>query len=98
MLSAPSPHCVYDSQLTAQSRVADTLIILLHCATVTHTPLDLDFALVPALKLAEGGRNMRERRMGAFVCLCLVCSARGVSSWCTGVLLPLACFLGMDFG
>ncbi|KAL1407959.1 hypothetical protein Q8F55_004756 [Vanrija albida] len=55
-----------------QSRVADTLIILLHCATVTHTALDLDFALVHALHLAEGGNSMRERRLGyLFLTECL---------------------------
>jgi len=31
---------------------------------MTRTPLDLEFALVPALQLAEGGKTMRERRMG----------------------------------
>lgn len=30
----------------------------------SHTKLDLEFALVPALHLAEGGRTMRERRRG----------------------------------
>lgn len=46
------------------SRIAQTLIILLHCDTVTHTAVDLEFALIPALQLAEGGRTLAERRMG----------------------------------
>jgi hypothetical protein len=29
-----------------------------------RAPLDFEFALMPALQLAEGGRSMRERRIG----------------------------------
>ncbi|EJT48745.1 hypothetical protein A1Q1_02290 [Trichosporon asahii var. asahii CBS 2479] len=46
------------------ARVADTLIILLHCSSLATCTLDTDFALLPALKLGEGGGGMRERRLG----------------------------------
>lgn len=48
----------------SKSKIAQTLIILMHCATMARRPLNLDFALVPALQLAESGRTMKERRMG----------------------------------
>ncbi|BEI86731.1 hypothetical protein CcaverHIS002_0700770 [Cutaneotrichosporon cavernicola] len=41
------------------SKTAETLIILLTCTTVSTIPLDTDFALVPALKLAESGKSHR---------------------------------------
>ncbi|KAL7420714.1 hypothetical protein Q5752_004665 [Cryptotrichosporon argae] len=46
------------------ARPAESLLVLLYCAVVAHTPLDLDFALVPALDLAEGGKTLRDRRVG----------------------------------
>lgn len=51
------------STADVQSKVAETLIILLTCSTASTTPLDLDFALLPALQLAEGGKA-RDRRTG----------------------------------
>lgn len=58
-------HAVDDADTQpSPARVAETLIILLHCASLAYCVLDLEFALVPALKLAEGGGSMRERRLG----------------------------------
>ncbi|KAK4686473.1 hypothetical protein P7C73_g3652, partial [Tremellales sp. Uapishka_1] len=47
------------------SKIAETLLILLNIAMI-RTRLDesLEFALVPALQLAEGGKNVRDRRIG----------------------------------
>nr|XP_019047754.1 hypothetical protein I302_04371 [Kwoniella bestiolae CBS 10118]OCF26684.1 hypothetical protein I302_04371 [Kwoniella bestiolae CBS 10118] len=47
------------------SKVSDTLIILLHCLMLRHrTDDDVDFALISALQLAEGGRTLAERKIG----------------------------------
>ncbi|WWC58926.1 uncharacterized protein I303_101471 [Kwoniella dejecticola CBS 10117] len=47
------------------SKISETLIILLHCQSLRHrTDEDTEFALVPALQLAEGGRSLVERRIG----------------------------------
>ncbi|WVQ68705.1 uncharacterized protein L199_006914 [Kwoniella botswanensis] len=49
----------------SMSKIADTLVILLHCLMLRHrTEEDAEFALVLALQLAEGGRTIAERRMG----------------------------------
>ncbi|WVN88925.1 uncharacterized protein L203_104140 [Cryptococcus depauperatus CBS 7841] len=46
-------------------KIAENLIILLHCGILRHdTNDDLNFALVPALQLAAGGRNLSEKRIG----------------------------------
>lgn len=45
--------------------MAENLIVVLHCAMLRHNvDDDLDFALIPALKLAESGKTIRERRIG----------------------------------
>lgn len=45
--------------------MSEHLLILLHVASVRkRTGDDLDFALVPALQLAEGGKTIKERRLG----------------------------------
>ncbi|OCF59365.1 hypothetical protein L486_03869 [Kwoniella mangroviensis CBS 10435] len=49
----------------SKSKIAETLIILLHCLMLRHrTEEDVEFALVSALQLAEGGRTIAERRIG----------------------------------
>ncbi|WWD08222.1 hypothetical protein V865_006333 [Kwoniella europaea PYCC6329] len=46
-------------------KIADTLIILLHCLMLRHrTEGDVELAMVSALQLAEGGRTIAERRIG----------------------------------
>lgn len=51
--------------LSGQSRVAESLIVLLHISVLrTDTSDDLDFAVVHALHLAESGRTLHERRIG----------------------------------
>ncbi|WWC87415.1 uncharacterized protein L201_002304 [Kwoniella dendrophila CBS 6074] len=47
------------------SRISETLVILLHCVMLRHRAEDnVDFALVSALQLAEGGQTIAERRIG----------------------------------
>ncbi|WVQ81698.1 hypothetical protein IAT38_003823 [Cryptococcus sp. DSM 104549] len=47
------------------AKTAEILVILLHCAMIRHrTDDDLEFALVPALQLAEAGGSVAERRVG----------------------------------
>ncbi|WVQ97544.1 hypothetical protein IAU59_004658 [Kwoniella sp. CBS 9459] len=49
----------------SMGKIADTLLVLLHCSMLRHrTDDDLEFALVYALQLAEGGRTIGERRIG----------------------------------
>ncbi|WVF70367.1 hypothetical protein IAT40_005157 [Kwoniella sp. CBS 6097] len=49
----------------SMGKIADTLIVLLHCSMLRHrTDDDLEFALLYALQLAEGGRTIGERRIG----------------------------------
>jgi hypothetical protein len=43
--------------------MAETLLVLLHCSVVSRMP-NMEFALVPALQLAEGGRKIGARRIG----------------------------------
>nr|KIR84226.1 hypothetical protein I308_05641 [Cryptococcus tetragattii IND107] len=51
--------------MCAQTRVAENLIVILHCSMLRHNvDDDLDFALIPALKLAESGKTIQERRIG----------------------------------
>lgn len=39
--------------------------MILHCTMLRHNvDDDLDFALMPALKLAEAGKTIQERRIG----------------------------------
>lgn len=48
-----------------QTKIAEHLIVILHCSMLRHNvDDDLDFALIPALKLAEGGKTIQERRIG----------------------------------
>ncbi|ORX36094.1 armadillo-type protein [Kockovaella imperatae] len=48
-----------------QSKIAETLIILLHCQSIRHDiSTDFAFALLPALGLAEAGKTIYERRIG----------------------------------
>jgi len=54
-----------ESPLRLQSRVSDSLIVLLHIAMLRHdTTTDIDFGLVHALHLAESGRTIQEKRIG----------------------------------
>nr|ODN85911.1 hypothetical protein L203_04410 [Cryptococcus depauperatus CBS 7841] len=54
-----------DQDMAAKRKIAENLIILLHCGILRHdTNDDLNFALVPALQLAAGGRNLSEKRIG----------------------------------
>ncbi|OXG23626.1 hypothetical protein J008_03696 [Cryptococcus neoformans] len=47
------------------TRIAENLIVILHCTMLRHNAEDdLDFALMPALKLAEAGKTIQERRIG----------------------------------
>ncbi|KAK8846534.1 hypothetical protein IAR55_005620 [Kwoniella newhampshirensis] len=47
------------------TKIAETVLILLHCAMLRHdSHEDLDFALVHAIHLAEGGKSIAERRIG----------------------------------
>ncbi|WVR04238.1 hypothetical protein IAU60_001238 [Kwoniella sp. DSM 27419] len=49
----------------SMGKIADTLIILLHCSMLRHRTDDsVEFGLVAALQLAEGGRNVAEKRIG----------------------------------
>lgn len=64
-----------------QAKVAEKLIILLHCDMVSTEIQprksksngtgargeDMDWALLAALKVAEGGKTLGERRIGEFV-------------------------------
>jgi hypothetical protein len=47
-----------------QSKIAETLIIVLHCTMMNGERVETGWALMPALLLAEGGRSTRERRIG----------------------------------
>ncbi|CAK9784742.1 hypothetical protein CC85DRAFT_330882 [Cutaneotrichosporon oleaginosum] len=68
----------------SNSKIAETLIILLTCTTASTVPVDTDFALVPALKLAEAGaahrrtgyRFLIERLRGHDVALLLINTVR----------------------
>ena len=42
---------------------------------VTHEPVNVEWALVSALQLAEGGSNIRERRMGPYMVAALFSSS-----------------------
>ncbi|WVQ76389.1 hypothetical protein IAR50_006055 [Cryptococcus sp. DSM 104548] len=56
---------LFQSRDQSTSRVAETLITVLHCTALRHDCRDdLDFVLIPALKLAEGGKSVQERRIG----------------------------------
>ncbi|GFZ48929.1 hypothetical protein JCM24511_06678 [Saitozyma sp. JCM 24511] len=47
------------------SKVAETLVVLLHITVLQREVADgLEWALVPALQLAAGGRSLKERRIG----------------------------------
>lgn len=49
----------------SQSRVAESLTVLLHVAVMrTDTSDDLSFAMIHALQLAETGRTIQDRRIG----------------------------------
>lgn len=50
--------------ISRQGRVAETLIVVLHCSMMGHRTQDVEWALMPALQLAEGGKTLRERRIG----------------------------------
>ena len=50
--------------LFPQAKVAERLIILLHCDMVLAGDVGWDWALMPALQLAEGGKTLKERRIG----------------------------------
>ncbi len=48
-----------------QGKIADTLLVLLHIGIMRHTTdTKLEFALISALQLAEGGKTVKERRVG----------------------------------
>lgn len=50
-----------------QAKIGQLLLILLHCAMIRQeASADLDFALVHGLKLAEGGKTLRDRRIGMY--------------------------------
>ncbi|WRT65256.1 uncharacterized protein IL334_002199 [Kwoniella shivajii] len=56
---------VLSSKGQSTSKISDTLIVLLHCQILRHRVEDnVEFALVSALQLAEGGRSLSERRIG----------------------------------
>ncbi|TYJ54240.1 hypothetical protein B9479_005084 [Cryptococcus floricola] len=56
---------LFRSQDQNTSRVAETLITVLHCTALRHDCSDdLEFVLIPALKLAEGGKSVQEKRIG----------------------------------
>ncbi|ODO01938.1 hypothetical protein L198_02668 [Cryptococcus wingfieldii CBS 7118] len=56
---------LFRSQDQNASRVAETLITVLHCTALRHDCSDdLEFVLIPALKLAEGGKSVQEKRIG----------------------------------
>jgi len=48
-----------------KSKISETLVVLLHCSMMGGTAHKLDWALMPALQLAEGGKTVDERRIGA---------------------------------
>lgn len=50
--------------LNPQAKVMERLIILLHCDMVLVGERGWDWALMPALQLAEGGKTLKERRTG----------------------------------
>ena len=55
-----------ESSLTSQRQCKEYLIILLYCLTsITTRSLDLDFALPSAVNLAEAGRAVQDKRVGA---------------------------------
>ncbi|KJD99639.1 hypothetical protein I311_06774 [Cryptococcus gattii NT-10] len=56
---------VWRADPCGQTRIAENLIVVLHCSMLRHNVDDeLDFALIPALKLAESGKTIQERRIG----------------------------------
>lgn len=59
---------VWRADPCGQTRIAENLIVILHCSMLRHNvDDDLDFALIPALKLAESGKTIQERRIGRSV-------------------------------
>lgn len=69
--------------MCAQTRVAENLIVILHCSMLRHNvDDDLDFALIPALKLAESGKTIQERRIGR----CLFCGYSWLNAFGAGYL------------
>ncbi|ORY23802.1 armadillo-type protein [Naematelia encephala] len=72
LIDAETERCriVLAGHNVSTAKVAECLIILLHCSITRHTATgSLDWALLSALQLAEGGRTIKERRVG-YLYLC----------------------------